>query len=117
MTIQELSNMTDTELNTLAAKCMGWTYSMGRWMTSDGALTEWVLWSPSTCLDHAFELQDKACERDDEGYIQALAQAVQNGKRSKNQQRSAMCTPVDFITATARQRCIAALAVLSTLGL
>jgi hypothetical protein len=112
MTILELLALPDAELDARAAEAMGWTRDIdvppgwnNRWRDGeDNPVILPVDWHPATDLNHAAEIEDRACETNLPAYMVYLNHAVNHSSHGLNP---------SMVRATARQRTVAALAVLT----
>mgnify|MGYP001592319317 CR=1 FL=1 len=111
--------LTDAELDALAAKCMGTTWPSAYVNDDDGRI---FLFQPASDLRHAFEIQAKAMEKDAGQYLWELksvvsADAEDRFRALRRRHGHGLfdygdAMALECIKATARQRTIAACAVM-----
>ncbi len=104
-TIEQLSVMRDTELDALGARCVGWRTV--RSYCDEKGRQFFVHFHPVGDQNHAFELQEKACETSTIRYRNNLLEVCNIDPLAAPIIRDAR-----LIDATARQRTIAAIATL-----
>lgn len=99
-----MPELTDKQIAEKLARWMGWSETFDGWLTAE---CEWMprSWNPCQSLDGAFRIQDQIAKRDLESRFIAALFDVLGGKDHG-------WLSWNLINATARQRCLAAVAVI-----